>query len=235
VIDDQTGEIVPLLASWRFGNGQVLALASHGAGQGTAEWMKLPEYPLLWAQAIKQFLPGTPRPGLNVDLERDSVEVVAEVLDEAGAPLAGLSVSATIAADGESGRQALPLTEIAPGRYQGEFAAVVPGTHLVSVTAGDRVAEAAVHVAYPARYDVSRAAPEKLVTIAAATGGAIRSVEEPLPAGAAIWAAHPNWRLWVLVVVALFMLDLTLRYAPNLFQSRRAQRQPTRAIAVAAQ
>jgi hypothetical protein len=238
VIDPKRGTASPLMASWRFGNGQVLALATDGAGLGTAQWMSLPNYPLLWAQAIRQFLPEAQGPGLNVDLQRngDSVGVIADVIDDAGAPVEGLSPSASfVEPDGEAGLPPLSLTELKSGRYEGTFTAVPPGTHTIKVTAGDQVADAAVDIAYPARFDFSRAARDKLIAVAAATGGTIMAADAPLPTAGTVWVAEPRWRPWLVGALALLMIDLAVRHVPTLFRLRRRGAMPAGAVAVPAE
>jgi hypothetical protein len=175
---------------------------------------------------------------LNVDLQRrgDSVGVIADVIDEAGAQVGGLTPSAAIIEpDGEAGLPPLALVEDKSGRYRGTFSAVPPGMHSITVTAGDRVATAAVNVAYPARFDFSRATGDKLIAVAAATGGAIRPAGQPLPAAGSIWVTRPGWRIWVLAALALLMIDLAVRHAPTLFRLRRNARGPAGAVAVPAE
>ncbi len=65
-LTDSEGATLPLMASWRYGNGYVLALATHGAGAGTADWIQMPEYPLMWSQVIRHFLPDAHGAGLHL-------------------------------------------------------------------------------------------------------------------------------------------------------------------------
>ena len=37
--------------------GQVLAFATHGAGPGTRDWIGTADFPRLWAQIARHFLP----------------------------------------------------------------------------------------------------------------------------------------------------------------------------------
>ena len=119
----------------------VLALATHGAGAGTAEWIQLEQFPSMWSQIIRDFLAGDTGPGLHVNLERtgDEIRVVAEYLDPAGAPLEQRVVTATI---GTEGGETFPLEEAGPGRYEGTFAVGGPGTYHVAVAAEEAAADA---------------------------------------------------------------------------------------------
>ncbi|MCW5715043.1 MAG: VWA domain-containing protein [Bauldia sp.] len=218
---DEEGETVPVLASWRHGAGQVLAFGSHGAGSGTQNWLPLAAYPLLWAQAIRQFLPGVPEPGLTVFVGRngDEVHVTATLLDTEGRPLQGRPVVAALA-----GGPPVNLVEVSPGRYEASLGAAAPGTHGVVVTSNELEAAGAVHAGYQASLDFAGAAPDALMAAAAATGGAIISTETALAPGPKTWRARPGWRPWVVAALAVLLAELVLRYAPGTFAIGRAAR-----------
>lgn len=221
------GTVNPLLASWRYGNGQVVALATHGAGAGTAEWIQLPEYPLLWSQIIRYVLPDTGGPGLNVNLDRtgDTVRIVADLLDPEGAALNGRAVTAIVTA-GETQQAPVALTEVADGRYEAVFTVGDPGAYQVEVAADDVTGGAAMYVGYPARYNFGRADFDKLQALAAATGGQLLLGDEPVFRSETKWVARPAWQLWTVIAMLLLMADLTVRHAPNLFGLRRRQARP---------
>ncbi len=219
-VTEEDGEITPLLASWRYGNGHVLSFATHGAGAGTQEWTHLAEYPLMWAQAIRQFLGDTPGPGLTVALHRtgDTIEVAADLLDKDGAPLVGHMVLANF---GDAPGTSVSLSESSPGHYQGVFAATQTGSYVVEVKADDLSRSASVYVGYPARYDFVRSDFDKLQAVAAATGGKLLLGDKPVFDDARHWVAQPEWRLWTALALILFMLDLAIRHAPGLFGLNR--------------
>lgn len=217
-VTDDKGDTEPLMASWRYGNGHVLALATHGAGLGTEAWVRLPEYPLMWAQAIRHFLPDAKGPGLHVTLRRagDSVRVATDVVDKDGAPIKGRAVTAATP-DGTT----VALLEVGPGRYEGAVALPAPGAWRVDIAAGDLMGDATMYVAYPARYDFARSDFDKLRALAGATGGRLLVGGEPIFRDETRWVLHSGWRLWTLLALALFLADLTVRYAPNLFAIRK--------------
>ena len=219
-VAEEDGEVTPLLASWRYGNGRVLAFATHGAGAGTEEWIRLPEYPLMWAQAIRHFLPDTPGPGLHIGLHRtgDSVRIVADVLDQDGTPMRERDVSATIAA---AVGATVRLDEVRPGRYEGSFAIAEPGVHRFTVTADELTGEALMHVAYPARFNFVRSDFDKLHALAAATGGRMLLGDASIFGDKLEWVARSQWRPWAVVALALFMLDLAIRHVPGVFGLRK--------------
>lgn len=235
-VADEEGDAVPLLATWRYGNGHVLALATHGAGAGTAEWIQMPEYPLMWAQVIRSFLPDPVGPGLNVTLNRtgDAVAVVADYLDPAGAPLDHKTPAATVTSP-SGAAMIVALSETTAGRYEGLFTATEQGAYHVEVAADEETGAADTYVAYPARFNFGRADFDKLQALAEATGGQLLLGDEPVFNNETQWVAQPGWRIWTLVALVFFLADLTIRHAPNLFGLiRRRQPAPGPALAVPA-
>lgn len=128
-------EPAPLLASWRYGLGHVVAFTAHGAGPWTRAWLDDPAYPRLWAQALRWLMPRTPGPGVSVDLapEGDGVRVTAQALAGDGTPLSGLTLAARRVRDGATEGPATPLHEVEPGVYVGRLRATAPGALTVEV------------------------------------------------------------------------------------------------------
>ena len=189
----------PVLASWRYGLGRVVAFASQGAGEWTRGWLELPFYPLLWSQAVRWALPPVAKPGLHLALERagDEIRVVVEAVGERGEPAQGLQISGEVFSTSAED-QLLRLTALAPGRYQARFAVDGPGSYRVCVTSDDEVetfeaVEAETIVSYPARFAFESQVGERLRAVVHATEGRVFLGDEPL------------------------MLDLMLRYAPGFF------------------
>ncbi len=215
----------PVLASWRYGLGRVVAFASQGAGEWTRGWLELPFYPLLWSQAVRWALPPVAKPGLHLALERagDEIRVVVEAVDARGEPAQGLQISGEVfGASAED--QLLRLTALAPGRYQARFAVDGPGSYRVRVTSDDEVetfeaVEAEIIVSYPARFAFESQGGERLRAVVHATEGRVLLGDEPLYVGAVplLWLWRSVWPLWVVLGLVLLMLDLMLRYAPGFF------------------
>src|SRR5690606_30219575 len=87
VVTTSEGHEVPLLASWRYGAGQVVSLTTHGAGPWSAAWLELPEFPLLWSHLLRQLArPVTPTAGAAPGPD-----------DDLAAPGAGVAVAPPLA------------------------------------------------------------------------------------------------------------------------------------------
>lgn len=227
---DNDGATVPILASWQYGNGTVLALATHGAGPGSVRWMGLPEYPLLWSQIIRSVLPTTSGPGMAITMESSGGKglVVADVLDEDGEPVEGLAPLATVSRDGQPIGEPLHMQMTAPGRYTARFDAGEPGAYEAEVTAAGYAATSGLSVTYAPRLDFTRAKPDRLEALAAATGGRVLTGTEPLTTSSIVWEFHRVWRPWILLALAALLADLAVRYVPGVapFLRDRVLRQP---------
>jgi hypothetical protein len=220
---DDEGETVPILASWQYGNGSVMALATHGAGPGSVRWMALPQYPVLWSQILRHFLPTTGGPGMTLTLQPDGGQgtIVADILDEDGEPVSGLEPSATLTRDGEPVGEPLSLRMVAPGRYTATFDASAAGSYAAEASADAYAATAAMTIAYPPRLNFTQARPDRLEALAMATGGRVLAGSEPLAVGSAVWQFEPVWRPWILLALAALLLDLAVRYVPGRFSFLR--------------
>src|SRR5690606_40831840 len=84
------------------------------------------------------------------------------------------------------------------------------------------VAPAAFLRDYPAALDFGLADPERLAAAARATGGRVLTDLAAVGAPRAWhWRAAPAWPWLALAALALLLVELTLRYAPELLASRR--------------
>jgi len=226
VVPDEKQEPVPLLASWRYGNGRVVALTTHGAGAWTREWQAMAGYPLLWSQTLRHVFPGLGE-GLFPRLTRHGDDVAVDVgaLTPEGVPREGLKVTASFGEIGATSSSALPvaLAEVSPGRYGGQLTLDRAGAFNLRAVADQTAAERPLLVAYPALYEFTRADPDRLAALAAVTGGRVLTAENQIFSGGGEtrWVARPLWQVWIVAAVALFMSDLVVRYASGLIGTRR--------------
>lgn len=213
---DEEDETVPVLASWRYGAGQVLAFGSHGAGSGTQGWLDRAFYPLLWAQTVRQFIATLPPPGLTITHHRsgDEVVAVAALLSLGGVPEDGATLSVTV--DGGDTTATTPT-----GGAAVALGVLGPGTHQVLVEGGEMSASARIHIGYGAALDFARADPDRLMAMATATGGSLVTPADASRAPSETWRFAPEMRLWTLLALALFLADLVTRYSPSTLRVRR--------------
>jgi Mg-chelatase subunit ChlD/uncharacterized membrane protein len=229
----------PLLATWRYGLGRVLAFASHGAGEWSRDWLAMPEFPLLWAQAVTWALPETAPPGLDLRMRRsgDRGLVIVEALGKDGLPAEGLAVVVDVTAPGETEPTSVRLTNAGGGRYLGEISVERPGPYrlrahvggtgdqsaspgVARADAGFEPVERSVHVSYPGRFAFGDQDSVPLLEVSRATGGALLFSPEDLPDGGARrgavgWRMLPAWPLLLGAALMLFLAALAVRYLPR--------------------
>ena len=220
VVEDATGEPVPLLASWHYGAGQVLALTTDAMGDWTRRWQQNADYPRLFTQALRSFLPATEPPGLQLEASRYG-DLVQLRLRGAGDVAPSL---AAIGPDGES--MALPLRALGDGAFAGGFVPRQAGPYRLVAEAGEAQAETAVYLDYPARLHPLRR-PDGAAALVAATGGrhyAAGAALELPPAGR--WSLDPAGPLWLGLALVLFIAELVLRYTDLFTRLVRPRRAP---------
>lgn len=224
---------MPLLASWRYGLGRVIAFATHGVGPWARTWMDAPTYPRIWAQAVRWSLPATAGPGLHVDVVRmgDEFELTVSALDQAANPSEGLRLSATVTSGTE--RRTAELREVGPGSHRGRLPVVSSGQHDIVVrTAGDAVGEegefeparVTVDVGYSSLFAFSSL--DNMDPAALASGRNGRVLDDLRRAFAPTrqlrWVTRSAWPLWTLGALTTFVTVLLLRYAPGFSRRRPA-------------
>jgi hypothetical protein len=220
-VADAKDEQVPLFASWRYGNGRVVALATHGAGAWNQNWQAMPQFPLMWSQILRHVF--VSNPSLNARMVRhgDEVEVTIEALNQDGVPRGGLKISAALIGPDLKSTD-IALVETSTGHYAGRAMLNLAGDFTLRVGAEGTTAEAPLHVAYPALYALQRAMPERLTVLAAATGGRILSdAEQIFVTGDRRWVARDARQVWTLVALALFLVGLIIRYASGFHRGKR--------------
>jgi uncharacterized protein YegL len=222
VVPDAKEEAVPLLASWRYGNGRVVALTTQGTGVWSRDWQSMPEFPLLWSQTLRHVLPGHAE-GLTAHVVRhgDEVEVTVDASNPEGGARAGLKIVASLIGPDATSTE-VALTETSAGHHVGRVTLEGAGDFVLRAAADGTTAEAPLHAAYPALYAFLRADPDRLAALATMTGGRILADAEQIFAGGERrWVTHEGWKVWVLLALAVFLIDLIIRYASGPRGSKR--------------
>jgi len=210
----------PLLASWRYGLGRVVAFASQGAGAWTTEWMESPEYSTWWSQTVR-WAAASARAGLNVTVnrDRDYGRIVAEMVGGEIGDVGELALQATVRAPDGSVLSGFEPAERSPGVYEMGFIADRPGTYAVTVESSDPAANdiepvgGTLYVGYPGR-EATDPNVGLLRALAAATGGRVLTSGEALfDTGTPVrWLGRSIWTAWALVALGVFLFELFGRY-----------------------
>lgn len=218
VVPDSKGEPMPLLASWRYGAGQVLALTTEAIGPWSEQWQDLPTYSALWSQAIRQFLPAVERSDLALDIVRRGDGFVVD-LALSGAATDLVPTLAVWQGDAET---PLPLERLGPNHFSATYHPASAGQFRFAAKAGDLTAQSHIAMNYPAH--LGPLAPDNaLRQLTAATGGSFgTATAREVPAR---WTLLQFWPAWAALALVLFMAELAIRYT-GLIRPRRQNPSP---------
>jgi hypothetical protein len=111
----------------------------------------------------------------------------------------------------------LPLNETAPGHYAATLPLDTPGTYRIDVAAGDLEGSTRLAIGYPSALEPDRDT-SLMRALTAATGGRSLSAASAVPAVGTAWSFLPGWRIFAALALVLFMLDLAVRYVPDMLR-----------------
>lgn len=218
VVPDSKGEPMPLLASWRYGAGQVLALTTEAIGPWSEQWQDLPTYSALWSQAIRQFLPAVERSDLALDMVRRGDGFVVDLALSGAAN----KLVPTLAVWQDEAETPLPLERLGPNHFSATYYPVSAGQFRFAANAGDLTAQSHIAMNYPAHLG-PQAPDNALRQLTAATGGSFgTATTRDIPAR---WTLLQFWPAWAALALALFMAELAIRYT-GLIRPRRQSPSP---------
>ncbi|MDQ7848712.1 MAG: VWA domain-containing protein [Armatimonadota bacterium] len=208
----------PLLASWQFGLGRVVAFTSDARPRWAARWLSWPDVAIFWSRLVRWAVaPPSGELEVQAQVEGDVVHVVLDARDRAGTLLTDLEARAQVVGRGAPAS----LEQTAPGRYEGRLMVEGPGGYLVTVEARRQGRLVGV-----GRTPVAVSSPPELAAPGAGGGVLSRLVEA---AGARVVATPaeilappsgggkrrvPAWPPLAGAALGLFLAEVTLRRLP---------------------
>ena len=232
----------PLLATWQYGLGRVMAWTSDAQGRWTAGLLRWPDANRFFGDIVHYTLPQAGDPALQMEtqVQGDHTHLLVTAPTYSGAEVAVSSVTPDLS------DQQLTLAATGPGRFEGDLPADQVGSYLVHVSesAGGVVRHSntfGVVVPYSPEYRDLGTDLNSLHAIALAGGGSVLTdvaqvYSLPVPATQAAVAIEE----WLLVIaLLLFPVDVALRRLILRVEDVPAwkqafQRKPARAIAAEA-
>ena len=216
----------PLLVTWRYGLGRVMAYTSDLSGRWGRDWLSWQAFPQ-WASQLARYTMRTIfETRMRADFHRDgeAVQVVADMISTEGKFLNHLNLNGNVVAPNKA-TQEQRFQQSAPGRYQSTFALSQRGVHLLTLYA-DSPGEAPLALAtlpyivpYPKEYRELKPNMALLSRLAESTGGEVIDagrLEDGLkrlytPKAGAARQGQETW--WPLAMLGLFIFisDLVLR------------------------
>jgi secreted protein with Ig-like and vWFA domain len=234
----------PILARMRVGLGWTLAWTSDLKNQWAADWLRWSGFSKFWGQLVREHMRKKQRRELDMKVETEDGLVRATVdaftADERFEN--GLTSRLTVSGPQPKGpRREVPMRQVAPGRYEADFALDDYGAFLIEAEhykTGDDgqlrpagVSYAEVSNPYPREYASLEPDAERLGRVAMATGGVLDPEPARLfdPGTEKIVYREPLWGRMLMAAIGLFLLDLLVRRV-RLFD-RKLVAKPRRRVA----
>jgi hypothetical protein len=211
----------PLLAAWQYGLGRSIAWTSDATGRWGVDWVRWEGFPAFWAQAVNWTISQGRESNVEtaVTFSGEQARLTVDARDSNGTFLNNLLTEANVVApDGTVTN--LALQQVAPGRYEAEFAPQTDGAYFIRVAGASEVDEATIGqtsgwvLGYSPEYRQFESNPQLLESLAELTGGQDLSGLETavfshtLPSDV---TRRPIWPWLTLAAVILLPFDIALR------------------------
>lgn len=204
----------PILATWEFGLGRVMAWTSDAQGRWTSDLLRSPDANVLFGDIVRYSLPPASDPALQVEtqVQGDRTHVLVTAPGFSGATVDVSAVTPDLA-DKE-----LTLASTGPGRFEGDLPTDQVGSYLLHVTqsVGGVVKHTSTYglvVPYSPEYRNLGTDANSLRAIARAGGGTFLTdlaqlYNLPLPPA---YAEQALDELLLVLAILLFPIDVALR------------------------
>jgi uncharacterized membrane protein len=211
----------PVLATWQYGLGRTIAFTSDSGGIWAQNWQNWDDFALFWTQVIRWSLTDgiTDQLETQVILRHNQPVISVTARDLNGDFLNHLTLQANVITMTNNTPQIIPLHQVAPGYYEGEFNGDAEGVYLITAHATDNANITPAPIVgwvrgYSKEYNVPSAAENVLDRIASATGGADLSANPQAiftPPNQQIRTYEPIWHYLVLLALVLLPFDIAIR------------------------
>jgi uncharacterized membrane protein len=177
----ETEQVDPILATWRYGIGKSAAFTSDLAPNWAKDWVQWDKY----QSFVKQLIIDVSRAELRSDLQMRAFAEGSKgivIVEDAAKDETFLEIEARVSGPRDK-QETIKLKQVAPRRYQGEFALWGKGRYQVSAIAAgggrNETAFGGFAVAYSPEYLRFRSNPIALEEIAKKTGGRLLAHDAP--------------------------------------------------------
>lgn len=212
----------PILASWQYGLGRVVAWTSDATSRWARDWVTWEGFPTFWTQAVRYTVSERSTSPLQIRIEADGEKafITIEAVTDSGDYLNNYAFTANLVAP-DGSVQPLALPQTAPGQYQAAFEPTLEGAYLlrfdgIDPTGGEGVSELAGWVlSYSPEYRFLQETPGFLEELAGVAGGQVigpdqRALVFARPEQRAA-AALPLWPLLLTAALILLPFDIAVR------------------------
>jgi hypothetical protein len=221
----------PLLVTWRYGLGRVMAFTSDLSGRWGKDWVAWQGFPQWASQLARDTLRKMLETRVQTEFQpdREAVKVVTDFVSKEGNYVNHLKLRGNITAPNQATKENV-FQQTAPGRYEGKFTPTQRGIHFFTLYADGESGEPPLPVAtvpyiapYPKEYRELKPNMALLSRLAEETGGElldpdkmeddIKRLYTPSPGKGTL--GRETW--WPLSGLGLFLFlaDLVVRSWPR--------------------
>ncbi len=205
----------PVLAHWQYGLGRSIAFTTDAGGRWSGSWVSWGDYNRFWGNMLSWTLPRTADNGLQLQSRLEGNQGLISLESN---EFSVSRLSEAVIVNPELHRQEIKLDAVAPGRYEGAFAARLPGVYFMNVSQKDagggmRTVSGGLAISYSPEYHYSGTDYGYLQQLAKAGEGSIltepkEAFKDNLHPAKAVYDLWP----WLLVVAVLLLpLDIAAR------------------------
>lgn len=213
----------PILASWQYGLGRVVAWTSDASARWANEWAPWEDFSRFWGQVVAWSINAGASHNLEtrILLENEKARIVVDARDDGGQFLDGLQLDGALL-NPAGGSFRIALQQTAPGRYEATFEPQNEGAYFLTISGEAQLAAGATGLtdlngwvmSYSPEY-IPRPNDERaLAEIAEITGGQ-NLADRPADVFAhnlgERQAATDIWERLLLLALLLLPLDIALR------------------------
>jgi uncharacterized membrane protein/uncharacterized protein YegL len=209
----------PLLATWRYGLGQVGAFTSDARNRWAVEWLRWDGYGKFWAQVVRKLMRSATLRRVPAELtrERGGFRLQVDAIDPRGGFLEDAEGEALVLGPDGAPRR-IPLRQSAPGRLEAWWPATARGAYHVQIglrAGGEPAASQYLSgtIGYPDEFLLRPTDEELLRKVARETGGVFDPKPQDVFASVRATAAAEQelWPWLIGLAVALFIADVAVR------------------------
>ena len=209
----------PVMASWQYGLGKVVAFTSDAKARWASDWLEWPGYGKFWTQLVRDTMRKTTLSNFQAEITKDKgiAHLAIDALSENGAFLNELDSDISLIGP-DLKKKNLAISQTAPGKYELEFPTKEIGPYFLNIMqkqSGDIVNTQVTGtvVSYPEEYLVSNANEPLLTQLSSVSGGKYNITAEDAfrpPENPVVLRIH-LWRLFIIAALILLLLDIALR------------------------
>ena len=209
----------PVMASWQYGLGKVVAFTSDAKARWASDWLEWPGYGKFWTQLVRDTMRKTTLSNFQAEITKDKgiAHLAIDALSENGAFLNELDSDISLIGP-DLKKKNLAISQTAPGKYELEFPTKEIGPYFLNIMqkqAGDIVNTQVTGtvVSYPEEYLVSNANEPLLTQLSTVSGGKYSITAEDAfrpPENPVVLRIH-LWRPLLIAALFLLLIDIALR------------------------